>query len=154
MKAVTSATELEQAVGSVLGESEWVKITAEDIAEFGRLTGDRHWMHVDRNRAASEGPFGDVIAHGFFLLALVTGLANECYSVANATRWTNYGLDRVRFTAPVVAGRSVRLKTELKEFSGTTAATRIVLSLELELEGSDRPALVADWIVLVAEDDK
>ena len=151
MIALTSAAELEPHVGTVLGTSTWTTVAPEDIAQFGRLTRDEHWIHVDQERAAREGPFGDVIAHGFLLLSLTTGLANEVYSVANAIHWTNYGLDRVRFTAPVVAGSRVRLKLSLAEWAATPTGYRIVLGCELELEDSPRPALVADWIVLITE---
>ena len=103
------------------------------------------------NAASAEGPFGDVIAHGFLLLSLVTGLANQCYDVQDAQRWTNYGLDRVRFTAPVTPSDSVRLVLTLREMNRTPTGFRLVLGCELELKGSARPAMVADWIVLITE---
>lgn len=151
MIAFTSAAELEPHVGTVLGTSDWTTVASDAIAHFGRLTDDEHWIHVDRERAAREGPFGDVIAHGFLLLSLTTGLANQIYSVANATQWTNYGLDRVRFTAPVVAGSRVRLQLSLTDWTPTSTGYRIVLGCELQLEDSPRPALVSDWIVLIVE---
>jgi acyl dehydratase len=154
MIAVTSARELADHVGSLLGHSEWVSLPADRIAAFGALTGDEHWIHVDQERARAEGPFGDVLAHGFLLLSLVTGLANECYSVADAVRWTNYGLDRVRFTAPVTPASSVRLALTLKSFDVSEGRARLVLGCELELMGSPRPAMVADWIVLISEGDE
>ena len=151
MITVSSAGELADRVGAVLGRSDWVELSADRIAAFGGISGDEHWMHVDRERASAEGPFGDVIAHGFLLLSLVTGLANQCYAVQDAQRWTNYGLDRVRFTAPVTPSDSVRLVLTLREMTGTATGFRLVLGCELELKGSARPAMVADWIVLITE---
>lgn len=153
MIVVDSAGELRERVGSVLGESSWVTVPAERIAAFGKLTGDEHWIHVDRPRAKTDGPFGDVLAHGFLLLSLVTGLANECYAVRRAQRWTNYGLDRVRFTAPVTPADSLRLRLTLDSLEETTTGYRLVLGCILERKGSDRPAMIADWIVLITEGD-
>lgn len=154
MIAVTSARELTDKVGQVLGHSEWLTLPADRIAAFGAITGDEHWIHVDRERARAEGPFGDVLAHGFLLLGLVTGLANQCYSVADAVRWTNYGLDRVRFTAPVTPSSEVRLALTLKSLDVSQDGARLVLGCELELRDSSRPAMVADWIVLIAEGEE
>lgn len=151
MISVDSAGELSAHVGSLLGRSDWYVISGERIAQFGDLTGDRHWMHTDRGRARSEGPFGDVIAHGFFLLSLVTGLGNACYEITAASRWINYGLDRVRFTSPVVAGQAIRLALTLNAVEATQGGHRLNLGCELELQGCARPALVADWLVQVEE---
>ncbi|EME18735.1 enoyl-CoA hydratase [Rhodococcus erythropolis] len=151
MIEVDSARDLSDRVGTLLGRSEWVNLPADTIKVFGAITRDEHWIHVDRARAAEEGPFGDVIAHGFFLLSLVTGLGNQCYVVRNAQRWTNYGLDRVRFTAPVTPDDSVRLAMKLESLDETASGYRLVLECELELKDSPRPALVARWIVLVTE---
>ena len=151
MIAVTSARDLTDHVGSLLGHSEWVSLPAERIAAFGAVTGDEHWIHVDQERARAEGHFGDVLAHGFLLLSLVTGLASECYTVADAVRWTNYGLERVRFTAPVTPSSAVRLALTLKSLDVSEGGARLVLGCELELKESPRPAMVADWIVLISE---
>lgn len=151
MITVNSASELKPLVGDTLGYSDWTSLPADKIAAFGSLTGDEHWVHVDRERARHDGPFGDVIAHGFYALSLVTGLANQCYQIHNAQRWTNYGLDRVRFTAPVLPDDLVRLKLSLKDLSLSDSGAKLVLTCELEKQGSPRPAFVADWIVLVSE---
>ncbi|WP_084845076.1 MaoC family dehydratase [Prescottella equi] len=151
MIAVDSASDLSDKVGTLLGRSEWIDLSADAIAAFGKTTGDEHWIHVDRERASKEGPFGDVIAHGFFLLSLVTGLGNQCYQVRNAQQWTNYGLDRVRFTAPVTPSDSVRLAISLESLDRIASGFRLVFDCELELKGSPRPAMVARWIVLLTE---
>jgi acyl dehydratase len=154
MITVRSARDLEDRVGTELGQSEWATLDAALISSFGALTGDEHWMHVDRERARADGPFGDVIAHGFLLLSLVTGLANQCYAVENARRWTNYGLDRVRFTAPVTPSDAVRLSLTLTSIEVSGTGFRLVLGCRLDLRGSSRPAMVADWIVLIDEGDE
>ncbi|WP_448808481.1 MaoC/PaaZ C-terminal domain-containing protein [Agromyces bauzanensis] len=151
MITVDSARELTGRVGSLLGHSDWVQLPAERIAAFGALTGDEHWVHVDRERAREESPFGDLLAHGFLLLSLVTGLSNQCYTVRAAERWTNHGLDRVRFTSPVTPADAVRLALTLNSLEETTTGFRLVLGCVLERKGSDRPAMVADWIVLITE---
>ncbi|WP_415394246.1 MaoC family dehydratase (plasmid) [Rhodococcus globerulus] len=151
MLVVDSVSDLAPNVGTVLGRSDWVPLRPELIASFGEVTGDEHWMHVDRDRAREESPFGDVIAHGFLLLSLVTGLGNQCYDVRRVRQWTNYGLERVRFTAPVTASDSVRLVMTLDELIPTATGAKLILGCELELENSSRPAMVAQWIVLTAE---
>lgn len=151
MIVVESARELSDRVGTLLGYSEWVQLSAERIAAFGAVTGDEHWVHVDQERARRDSPFGDVLAHGFLLLSLVTGFANQCYEVRAAERWTNYGLDRVRFTSPVVPADLVRLALRLESLEETASGFRLVLGCVLELKGSERPAMVADWIVLITE---
>jgi acyl dehydratase len=151
MITVDSARELRDRVGTVLGHSSWVRLAPERIAAFGAVTGDEHWLHVDRERAQTDSPFGDVLAHGFLLLSLVTGLAGECYSVRSAERWTNYGLDRVRFVSPVTPADSVRLALSLGSLDETTSGFRLVLGCVLERKDAERPAMVADWIVLVTE---
>jgi acyl dehydratase len=151
--AVGSAAELESRVGELLGTSDWHELSYQEIAGFGAITGDTHWIHVDRERARSEGPFGDVIAHGFLLLSLMTGLGNECYAIERATRWTNYGLDRVRFTAPVTPSDAVRLALTLQAMEVTDTGVKLTLGCELQVRGKPRPALVANWLVLVAEED-
>jgi acyl dehydratase len=149
---VDNAARLLDHVGTELGVSDWITLTEQDIQAFAEVTRDRHWVHTDRDRAARETPFGGVLAHGFLVLALITDLANQCYTVRGATRWLNYGLDRVRFTAPVRAGDELRLRTRLTAVEPSGGTTRLNLECTVELRGSERPAAVATWIVLVVED--
>lgn len=154
MITVTTVAELEPRIGSELGSSGWTRLSAQQIAAFGELTGDRHWAHTDRVRAAQESPFGDVIAHGFLILSLVTGLANECYEITGADRWVNYGLDRVRFTAPLLPDVAVRLRLVLRELElPESRPARLTLGCTIEDESGAR-VMVADWIVLVVEGER
>jgi acyl dehydratase len=148
---VDRTQELATHVDQELGISDWVRLDAADIAAFGRLTGDMHWVHMDGERARCETPFGGTIAHGFLVLSLITGLANQCYAVRSASRWLNYGLDRVRFTAVVVAGSRVRLRLRLLALEPQKAGTRLRLGCAIELEGSERPAAVCEWICVAFE---
>lgn len=152
MIVVDTARELIPHIGSEMGVSEWISLTQADIATFARVTGDDHWLHTDPVRAATEAPFGGVVAHGFLALSLVTALSRQCYDVGSAARWLNYGLDKIRFTAPVLPDQRLRLRLTLSALQPGTESTRIDLHCVLESEGAARPALVADWIVLVFED--
>jgi acyl dehydratase len=136
--------------GESLGVSNWTSLSERDLQEFGRLTGDEHWIHVDPERAAAEGPFGSVIAHGFLTLALITGLHNECYTIDAARRWVNYGLDRVRFLRPLTPGTDVRLEVTLEEVDIVPTGGRLRLGCSLVTRSGD-PVVVATWLVLVIE---
>lgn len=152
MITVDRIDELAALVGQELGVSEWVQLDEQTIASFGHLTGDTHWVHMDSERARRETPFGATIAHGFFVLALVTGLSNQCYAVRDVSRWLNYGLDRVRFTAVVVAGSRLRLRLTLLALEPQKVGTRLRLGCTIELEGSERPAAVCEWICIAFEE--
>lgn len=147
MITVHHPEELRRFVGQDLGVSAWRSLTLEDLRGFGAITRDEHWIHTDPERAARETPYGGVLAHGFLLLALVTGLTGEIYAVAGAKSWLNYGLDKVRFTHPVTLADRVRLRATLLEAEPHRGGgTRLKLALALEIENKPRPALAADWI--------
>lgn len=149
---VDRTADLHAHVGTEIGVSGWTFLEHDDVLGFAALTHDRHWIHTDPQRARDEAGLHDVLAHGFLVLSVVTALANQCYAVRDAVRWTNYGLDRIRFTAPVLPGDEFRLRLTLDALTpGRAATTRLDLGCVLERRGSDRPALAATWIVLVQE---
>jgi acyl dehydratase len=149
MITVAQPEDLASYVGKELGTSAWRSIDEDDIAAFARLTGDDHWIHTDPERAGRETPFGGVIAHGFFTLALITALSRQCYAVTDVARWLNYGLDRVRFTMPITPRDRVRLKASLAGLEAVErGATRLRISCVLEIDGKAKPALVADWTMI------
>lgn len=154
MIEVNRAAELAPYVGTELGVSDWMTIDEAEIATFGRVTGDTHWVHMDPERARRETPFGGTIAHGFFVLAVVTALSGQCYAIRDARRWLNYGLDRVRFTAIVAAGSRVRLRLTLLALEPQRAGTRLRLGCTIELEGSERPAAVCEWICIAFDEEQ
>lgn len=149
---VDRAADLAPHVGSELGTSGWIAVEETDVLAFADLTRDRHWVHSDPARARSEAGLPGVLAHGFLLLSLLTALGNECYTVRRATRWTNYGMERLRFTAPVFPGDELRLRLALDALGpGPGGTTRLDLGCTLERRSGERPALVATWIVLVED---
>ena len=140
-----------QFVGRELGASSWVTVDQDRIDQFANCTGDRQWIHVDPERARRESPFGGPIAHGYLTLSLVAATVMELGVVPpDAATGLNYGLDRVRFIAPVKAGARVRTRAKLLA-AETQSAERIVLKLActLEIEGEAKPALVAEMLCML-----
>lgn len=145
------AADLAAFVGHTLGVGEWVTVEQSQVDAFATLTGDDHWIHVDVERAAAEMPGGHTIAHGFFLLSLVPVLQRGIYTIRQRGRGLNYGCDRVRFTAPVPVGSRVRLRQSVRECRRLDAGTRITFESTFEIEGRERPAMVADTILLIED---
>ena len=147
---VDTAADLQIHVGRELGVSGWAFLEEDDVLGFAAITHDRHWVHTDPRRARDEAGLDGLLAHGFLVLSTVTALAGQCYAVRDAVRWTNYGLDRIRFTAPVFPGDALRLRLTLQAVApGPRGTTRLDLGCVLERRDADRPALAATWIVLV-----
>lgn len=146
MIELASSDELPSAVGrSATGD--WFAIDEDRIDAFAEATEDRQWIHVDAERAAS-GPFGATIAHGYLTLSLLPSLTRGLLSVGGTAMIVNYGLDRVRFLQPVVVGSRVRAATEIASVEHAPQGYRVGLRTTVEIEGSDRPALVAHTIGL------
>lgn len=133
-----------------LGHSNWKVVGQERIDAFADATDDTHWSHTDPERAAAETPFGTTIAHGFLSLAMQTSMLHDVLEIRGASRWLNYGLDRLRFTNPVPAGSRVRLAVQLKEAApqGDDGAVRLVFGMTMEVDGAERPAFVSDFIAV------
>ena len=146
-----SMSTLPQFVGRELGVSEWLAVQQERIDQFASCTGDRQWIHVDVERARRESPFGGPIAHGYLTLSLVAPTAMELGAVpADAAAGLNYGLDKVRFVAPVKSGARVRNRVVLASVEPQDASRVLVkLRCTLEIEGEAKPALVADMLVML-----
>ncbi|TXR57045.1 MaoC family dehydratase [Quadrisphaera setariae] len=141
----TTLAELPGLAGTEIGTSEWITVTQERIGTFADATDDHQWIHVDPERAAS-GPFGAPIAHGFLTLSLFIPLWSQLLEVSDATTLVNYGLDKVRFTSPVKAGSRVRLVATLTSVTEVKGGLQLAVSGVLELEGSERPALVVEFL--------
>jgi acyl dehydratase len=140
-----------QFVGRELGVSEWVAVEQDRIDRFAACTGDRQWIHVDVERARRESPFGGPIAHGYLSLSLVAAMVMELGVIPpDAATGLNYGLDRVRFIAPVKAGTRVRTRASLLAAEAQSGG-RVLLKLNctLEIEGEAKPALVAELLCLL-----
>ena len=138
--------ELKALAGADLGHTGWLEITQDRVNAFADATGDHQWIHVDRERAAA-GPFGGTIAHGYLTLSLVIPLLNELVDVKGVSMGINYGLNKVRFPAPVPVGSKVRLAAQLGavEDAGVNAV-QVVADFTMEIEGVAKPACVAQAI--------
>ena len=147
MIAVASPAALADAIGSS-SVGEWFTIDQDRIQAFADATEDWQWIHLDAERAAS-GPFGGTIAHGYLTLSLLPRLTAGLMQIEGTAMIVNYGMDRVRFLQPVIAGSRVRAMTEVSAVEPTPQGYRLSLKTTVELEGSDRPALVADSVALV-----
>src|SRR4051794_15748085 len=145
---VESPEELLQHVGRELGPSEWMAVDQTMIDKFAEATGDHQWIHVDVERAKREMPGGKTIAHGYLTLSLLPRLSHEIYSIRKRSRGINYGSNKVRFTAPVPAGSRVRLHQTLKAVDDIEGGIRMTFDSQIEVEGSSRPALVAETMGL------
>lgn len=151
MLTVETTPDLAAHTGTLLGRSDWVAISQDKIDAFAELTGDRHWIHVDVARAAREMPGGRTIAHGLFVLSLIPDLQHQIYAVERRGAGLNYGYDRVRFVSPVPVGSRVRLALTLTTIAPHAQGTRVLTEATIEIEGSDKPALVANNILLLKD---
>jgi acyl dehydratase len=151
MLNVERPTDLVAYVGQKLGTSDWVLIDQGMIDAFGQATGDTSWFHVDPERARREMPGGRTIAHGFLTLSLMARMSSTIYEVRSHRRGVNYGMNRLRFTAPVPAGSRVRLHQTLKAAEPIDGGVRLTFESVVEIEHEPRPALVAETIVLTLE---
>ncbi|WP_322858364.1 MaoC family dehydratase [Mycobacterium europaeum] len=147
MRTFESVADLAAAAGETIGHSDWVTIAQQDVNLFADATGDHQWIHVDPDRAAA-GPFGGTIAHGFMTLALLPRLQHQIYTVNGIKLAINYGLNKVRFPAPVPVGSRVRAQTSLVGVDDVgNGAVQATMSTTVEIEGSPKPACVAESIV-------
>ncbi|MCK8616701.1 MaoC family dehydratase [Gordonia sp. C13] len=139
---VETPSDLASLLGSSLGTTPWRVLSQSDVDTFGAVTHDQQWIHVDVERAKS-GPFGRTIAHGYLTLSLVGPLFAELLHVREVAMVVNYGLERVRFPAPVPAGARVRLTATVAEISEINGAVQLVADAAVEIEGSTKPGCVA-----------
>ncbi len=140
--------DLDALVGRELGTGEWLEISQKRIDAFAEATGDHQWIHVDADRARS-GPFGSTIAHGFLTLSLIPFLTAGISWPVLGTMTINYGLDRVRFITPVPVGSRVRSRVRIVEARAVDGGVQLKNEVTVELEGSDRPACVAETLTRV-----
>ncbi|EID09711.1 MaoC family dehydratase [Mycolicibacterium phlei] len=147
MKTIGSIDEAIAAAGTELGVSQWFEVDQERISQFADVTLDHQWIHVDTERAKTESPYGTTIAHGFLTLSLIPGLSKDNYRVDNAKMGLNYGLNKVRFLAPVKAGSRVRVRSEMAEADKIGDDTvNLLVRHTVEIDGSEKPAAVVEMI--------
>lgn len=145
---VANPRELKEFVGREIGVSEWLRVTQERIAQFAEATEDRQWIHLDQARAAAESPYGTTIAHGFLTLSLVSHFIKDVVAVEGGVRFAvNYGLNRVRFPAPVKVDARIRARVTLAALKDVGDAVEATFSVNIESEGGEKPSCVAEWVV-------
>lgn len=137
--------ELRDAVGTHLGHSDWVVITQERIDLFAEATGDRQWIHVDTEHA-KDGPFGTTIAHGYLTMSISNELLPQIVRVEGISMGVNYGVNKVRFPAPVPVGSKVRAGVDLAAVEDVKGGVQTTMIITIDLEGSERPACVIEAI--------
>jgi acyl dehydratase len=139
---------LKDYVGRELGVSDWFTITQDRIRQFAEVTEDRQWIHIDRERAKRESPYRATIAHGFLTLSLLSHLVKQTFQVRSGPRMTvNYGLNRVRFPAPVRAESQIRARVALQSLKELPDSVEAVFLLSAEARDSEKPCCVAEWVV-------
>lgn len=135
-------------VGREIATTDWFAVTQERIQQFAEATEDRQWIHLDRGRAQRESPYGATIAHGFLTLALLSHLSTQALQIRSGVRMgVNYGLNRVRFPAPVRADSKIRARFTLLSLKEVANAHEAVFSVVVEEEGTSKPCCVAEWVV-------
>jgi acyl dehydratase len=142
---ISNLASLQTRVGEHLATSDWVLVDQQRIDLFAQATGDHQWIHVDREKAAA-GPFGTTIAHGFLTLSLIPELADKALAIADVKMGVNYGLNRVRFTAPVPSDSRVRAHFVLKAYEPIEGGAQLTMEVTVEREGASKPACVAEAV--------
>ncbi len=148
VQTFTGIDEVVHAVGTQLGETEWLEITQEQVNQFADATGDHQWIHVDVARA-SKGPYGGTIAHGYLTLSLIARFGDELFKINGVRAKLNYGVNKVRFPNPVRVGSKIRAKVAVGEATDIPTGIQLTLRYTIEIEGEDKPACVAETVVLL-----
>lgn len=146
MREFTDLGALRGVIGQALAVSEWLAVTQDSIDLFANATGDKQWIHVDAARCAQESPYGAPIAHGFLSLSLIPQMLETTINVKSAKMGLNYGLNKVRFPAPVRAGSRVRGQISLIEMQDIEGGAQLVWQVTVELENGSKPACVAELV--------
>lgn len=143
---LTSLRDLKSRIGEEVVVSDWIEVTQAHIDQFAAATGDHQWIHVDVERARRESPFGAPIAHGFLTLSLLSRLLVESVRIKSARMGVNYGLNRVRFVAPVPVDSRIRGRFVVKALDDFEGGAQITWAVTIEREGGDKPCLIAEWL--------
>lgn len=151
----TALKDAQTKIGTEVGVSDWITVDQPMIDQFAKTTHDEQWIHVDPERAAAETPFGGTIAHGFLTLSLASRFAYDCFSMLpGQVMGINYGMNKLRFLKPVVAGSRLRGRFVLKEVVARKETDLLrTNALTIEIEGEETPALVAEWLGLAVFKD-
>jgi acyl dehydratase len=145
MKSFATLAELQHLVGQEIAVGDWIEVTQERIQRFAEATGDHQWIHVDAERAEA-GPFGTTIAHGFLTLSLLPEMAAKAFEIRDTKMGVNYGLNRVRFPAPVPSGSRLRGHFRLLKYEPLEGGAQLTTEVKMEREGSDKPVCIAESV--------
>ena len=148
MRTFTTFDQLSEAIDEDLGTTEWLQITQERVDAFADATGDHQWIHVDVDRA-KDGPFGGTIAHGYLTLSLIPYFTPQLFEIETPGAKLNYGVNKVRFPNPVKVGSKVRASARIAAVSDVPAGKQLVTRYTVEIDGEDKPACVAETVVLL-----
>jgi acyl dehydratase len=146
VKKFSGLDEFVAAQGAELGPTDWLEVTQDRVNLFADATDDHQWIHVDPERAAS-GPFGGTIAHGLLILSLLPHFTSQMYAVDNIAMAINYGYNKVRFITPVRVGSKIRGRAEIARVDQLDGAVQATMTVTVDIDGSDKPAAVAESIV-------
>lgn len=138
---------LKDLVGQEVAVSDWIEVSQSRINQFAEATGDNQWIHVDAERARRESPFKQTIAHGFLTVSLLSELGKTAMEIGGVRMGINYGLNRVRFIAPVVADSKIRGRFILAELEEINGGVQTTWSVTVERENGEKPCCVAEWLV-------
>ena len=145
MKSFATLAELQNLVGQEIAVGDWIEVTQERIQRFAEATGDHQWIHVDSERAKG-GPFGTTIAHGFLTLSLLPEMAANAFEIRDTKMGVNYGLNRVRFPAPVPSGSRLRGHFRLLKYEPLEGGAQLTTEVKMEREGSDKPVCIVESV--------
>ncbi|MCW5658258.1 MAG: MaoC family dehydratase [Burkholderiaceae bacterium] len=145
MITIAMLSSLKERVGQELAVGDWLLVDQPMIDKFADATGDHQWIHVDPERAA-KGPFGTTVAHGYLTLSLLPKLAESALQISDVRMGVNYGLNRVRFPAPVPAGSRIRAHLKLLAYEPIDGGAQLVMQVTMEREGGDKPVCVAETV--------
>lgn len=149
-RVIHNLEELQSLAGTEVGVSDWIVVSQERISEFAETTDDRQWIHLDQARCKAESPFGGPIAHGFLTLSLISSMARQILKYGGEFKMVvNYGLNRVRFPAPVAAGSKVRGRFTLGSVEVHEWGAQLIWNVVVESSEGGKPRLVAEWVTRV-----
>jgi acyl dehydratase len=147
MRDIASLEEMRALVGTEVAVSDWVEITQERVNQFAVATNDHQWIHVDVERARRESPFGATIAHGFLTLSLVPAMLESALRMVDMKMGLNYGLNKVRFPAPVPVGSRLRARMSIVSIEDIEGGAQVAWGVVIERDGSTKPVCVAEFLM-------
>jgi acyl dehydratase len=148
MRTFTTVEEIESAIGEEVGVTDWVEIDQDRVNTFAKATDDFQWIHVDQERA-DAGPFGGTIAHGYLTLSLIPWLGSQIFSLDTPGAKLNYGVNKVRFPNPLKVGSRIRARAKVNGVQELPAGRQLTMGFTIEIENEDKPACVAETVVLL-----